>query len=207
MNLENLWNNFLYPISVIIIPVLATIYTLNMRLKNENKEKHQPYLILSDVTNLFHIDKNRYYLTINDDMDFIDSNELKLQIKIKNIGYGVATNVKFYNLISASQINGNQEINENINQRLFTTFDIPLNEEKKVQVIINYNKNQINMNRILCVYQDLNHNVYDFILAINIKKKNKFDYFSYEPSSLSYQRWIRENSAHREKILKEYKNL
>ena len=33
------------------------------------------------------------------------------------------------------------------------------------------------MNRILCVYQDLNGNVYDFIIAINVKPKNKFDYF------------------------------
>ena len=46
MELSTLWNNFLYPLFVILIPVLATIYTLNMRLKNENREKHQPYLIL-----------------------------------------------------------------------------------------------------------------------------------------------------------------
>ena len=44
-----------------------------------------------------------------------------------------------------------------INQRLFTTFDIARDEEKKVQVIINYHNEQINMNRILCVYQDLNN--------------------------------------------------
>ena len=207
MNLADVWTNFLYPLFAILIPVLATIHTLNMRLKNENKEKPQPYLVLDNVDNLFHLNKNKYYLTINNEMEFLEANELKLEIRLKNIGYGVATNVKFYNLLNACQIDGNQEISDKINQQLFTTFDISRGEDKKVQVVINYNKNQINMNRILCVYQDLNHNVYDFIIAINIKKKNRFDYFSYQPSSLSYQRWIKENKTHREKILKNYKNL
>ena len=179
MNLADVWTNFLYPLFAILIPVLATIHTLNMRLKNENKEKHQPYLILDNVDNLFHLNKNKYYLTINNEMEFLEANELKLEIRLKNIGYGVATNVEFYNLLNACQVDGSQEISDKINQQLFTTFDISKGEDKKVQVVINYNKNQINMNRILCVYQDLNHNVYDFIIAINIKTKNRFDYFSY----------------------------
>ena len=207
MNLSDIWADFIYPLCAILIPVLATIHTLNMRLKNENKEKHQPYLNLSTVDNLFHLNKNKYYLTINNEMDFLDYNQLKLEIKLKNIGYGVATNVKFYNLLTGFQIDGNQEISDKLNQRLFTTFDIARDEEKKVQVIINYHNEQINMNRILCVYQDLNGNVYDFIIAINVKPKNKFDYFSYQPSSLSYQRWIKENKSHRYNILKNYKTL
>ncbi|MBQ4634713.1 MAG: hypothetical protein IJB71_05140 [Bacilli bacterium] len=207
MEILEIWGNILYPLCAIIIPVLATVYTLNIRLKNENKEKHQPYLVLEKIDNLFHLNKNRYYLTINDELEIINANQLKINLELKNIGYGVATNVKFYNLLTGCQISGNQEIKENLNQKLFTTFDIPNGENREVQVVINYNKMQINMNRILCVYQDLNHNVYDFIIAINIKNKNKFDYFSYQPSSLSYQRWIKENRSHKERILKNYKNL
>ncbi len=207
MNGSDIWGGILYPLATVLIPVLATIYTLNMRLKNENREKHQPYLILDKIEPLFHINKNKYFLTIINESDTRKVIESKLDIIIKNIGYGVATNIKFYNLGTGLQIDGSQEIDDNVNQQLFTTFDIACAEEKKVQLLIDYNNEKRNLNRILCIYQDLNHNVYDFIVAINLKKKNKFDYFSYQPSSLSYQRWIRENKSHYQKIIKKYKNL
>lgn len=206
MELSTLWNNFLYPLFVILIPVLATIYTLNMRLKNENREKHQPYLILSKADTLIKIDKEQYFLTLErENADEI--NELKVSLFLKNIGYGVATNVKFYNLYDSSQLKGCQELKEEINQQLFTTFDIARDEEKSIQMIIKYNYNNRNMNRILCVYQDLNYNVYNFIIAINIKSKNRFDYFSYQPSSISYQRWLKEYRGHVNAITKKYKDL
>ncbi len=206
MELSTLWNNFLYPLFVILIPVLATIYTLNMRLKNENREKHQPYLILSKADTLIKIDKEQYFLTLErENADEI--NELKVSLFLKNIGYGVATNVKFYNLYDSSQLKGCQELKEEINQQLFTTFDIARDEEKSIQMIIKYNYNNRNMNRILCVYQDLNYNVYNFIIAINIKSKNRFDYFSYQPSSISYQRWLKEYKGHVNAITKKYKDL
>ncbi len=206
MELSTLWNNFLYPLFVILIPVLATIYTLNMRLKNENREKHQPYLILSKADTLIKIDKEQYFLTLErENADEI--NELKVSLFLKNIGYGVATNVKFYNLYDSSQLKGCQELKEEMNQQLFTTFDIARDEEKSIQMIIKYNYNNRNMNRILCVYQDLNYNVYNFIIAINIKSKNRFDYFSYQPSSISYQRWLKEYKGHVNAITKKYKDL
>lgn len=207
MNFLDIWNIYIYPLVAILIPVMATIHTLNMRLRNENREKHQPYLILESISTLFHLNKNKYYLTLYSEEDIKKSNELHLEIFLKNIGYGVATNVKFYNIKDSEQINGCQKLDDNINQKLFTTFDIASSEDRKVQFVIRYNNLENNNYRILCIYQDLNHNVYNFMLAINIKKKNKFDYFSYQPSSLSYQRAYNENKKSIEKILKEYKNL
>lgn len=206
MSFLDIWNIYVYPLVAILIPVMATIHTLNMRLRNENREKHQPYLILESITNLFHLNKSKYYLTLYNEEDIRKSNELQLEIFLKNIGYGVATNVKFYNLVEGNQIDGCQKLNDNINQKLFTTFDIASSEDRKVQFVIRYSVSNNNY-RIVCIYQDLNHNVYNFMMAINIKKKNKFDYFSYQPSSLSYQRAYNENKKNMEKILKEYKNL
>lgn len=206
MSFLDIWNVYVYPLVAILIPVMATIHTLNMRLRNENREKHQPYLILESITNLFHLNKSKYYLTLYNEEDIRKSNELQLEIFLKNIGYGVATNVKFYNLVEGNQIDGCQKLNDNINQKLFTTFDIASSEDRKVQFVIRYSGSNNNY-RIVCIYQDLNHNVYNFMMAINIKKKNKFDYFSYQPSSLSYQRAYNENKKNMEKILKEYKNL
>ena len=207
MNFFEIWNSYIYPIVAIFIPVVATIHTLNMRLKNENREKHQPYLILENITDIFRVDKNKYYLTLYDEENIKLSNELKLEIFLKNIGYGVATNVKFYNIATSTAISGCQKLNENINQKLFTTFDIASSEDRKVQFVIRYNLERNNTYHLLCIYQDLNHNAYNFVLAINIKKRNKFDYYSYQPSSLSYQRYTKANKGKIEKIIKEYKNL
>ena len=207
MNFVDIWNIYLYPLVAILIPVMATIHTLNMRLRNENREKHQPYLILESITDLFHLNKSKYYLTLYSEEDIKKANELHVEVFIKNIGYGVATNAKFYDLYTANQINGCQKLKDNVNQKLFTTFDIASAEDRKVQLVIRYDANANNNYRIICIYQDLNHNVYNFMIAINIKKRNKFDYFSYQPSSLSYQRTYNENKKNMEKILKEYKNL
>ena len=207
MKFFEVWNTYIYPIVAILIPVMATIHTLNMRLKNENREKHQPYLILDNITDIYKIDKNKYYLTLYDEDEAKKANELKLEIFLKNIGYGVATNVKFYDILDVNQISGCQKLNENINQKLFTTFDIASSEDRKVQFVIRYNPFKSNVYHLLCIYQDLNHNVYNFVMAINIKKRNRFDYYSYQPSSLSYQRYIKEKKKEIERILKDYKNL
>jgi len=207
MNFFDVWNNYIYPLVAILIPVMATIHTLNMRLKNENREKHQPYLILENITDIYHVDKNKYYLTLYDEENVKISNELKLEIFLKNIGYGVATNIKFYNISDSNQIDGCQKLNDNINQKLFTTFDIASSDDSKVQFVIRYNLAKTNVYHLLCIYQDLNHNAYSFILAINIKNKNKFDYYSYQPSSLSYQRYAKEKRKEIERIFKDYKNL
>ena len=144
---------------------------------------------------------------MTDEENIRKSNELKLEILLKNIGYGVATNVKFYSLSENNKILGCQDLNDNINQKLFTTFDIASSEDKKVQFVIQYNSLKPSSHQFICVYQDLNHNIYNFVFLINIKSKNRFDYFSYQPSSLSYQRFFRENKTKISQKFKEYKNL
>ena len=200
MNFIDIWNSYVYPLIAILIPVIATIHTLNMRLKNENREKHQPYLIIDSVSNI-------YYYTLNVEDNIRKSNELKLELILKNIGYGVSTNVKFYDISDAKQISGCQELNDNINQKLFTTFDIASKDSKKMKMAVKYNTNHINNIKFLCIYQDLNFNIYNFIIGLNIKKRNKFDYYSYEPSSLSYKRCYKENKSRIESIIRDYKNL
>ena len=51
MNFEltTFWVNILLPILSILIPVFATLYTVNNRIKAQNKENHQPYVVLDSV--------------------------------------------------------------------------------------------------------------------------------------------------------------
>lgn len=217
-----LWSNILVPAASMIITVFATIYTVSERVKNENREKHKPYLTLKDIEPKENIDEYKYYLTLfgknynKTDEDFENKktekdkeNEyLSVRLLLDNIGYGVASNIKFYNLLTGEEIKGTQTPSKDKNQKLFTTFDIASNIEKQVQVKI-YNKILKEENpdhcRILCVYQDLNGNTYDFIISINIKSNKAYDFFTYQRTSHSYARWINENKKNYKKIRKDYK--
>lgn len=207
--------NFIMSICSIIIPVFATIYTVNNRIKNDNQENHKPYLVLTKIVSLDKLNVYKYYLTLigkNCDDTNKNKNTISIEFLIHNIGYGVATNIKFYNLLTGEQVLGNQEIVKEQNQKLFTTFDIASNDEKAVQAII-YSKvieenNTLieDHNRILCVYQDLNGNVYNFIITINIKDDKHYDFFAYQRSSRSYKKWIKENNKEYKMIMKKYGN-
>lgn len=217
----NVFFDKILPILSIVIPVFATVYTVNKRIKAQTRENHQPHLVLESINTISSINKYRYYLTLvgrnysKKNISIIDvinnekENILNIQISLKNIGYGVATNIKFYNLLNGEQIYGSQESSENSNQKLYTTFDIAASEVKKIssQVISDLNEDDMDHNRILCVYKDLNGNVSSFIITINVKKNNHYDYFAYQPSSLSYKKWIKENKKNYKKIINKYIDL
>jgi hypothetical protein len=216
------WINILLPILSIVIPVFATIYTVSNRIKAQNKENHQPYVVLDKVVDVEKINVLSYYLTpvgrnymeANPQMDYADIESedcINVKLMLHNIGYGVATNIKFYNLLTGVQVHGTQASNEETNQKLFTTLDMESSEDKSVQArIINLVREDENgvvyddHIRMLCVYRDLNNNVYNFIISINAKKDNHYDFFAYQPSSKSYAKWQKENKKEFKKIMRLY---
>lgn len=220
-----LWSNILIPVTSMMITVFATLYSVTERIKNENKEKHKPYVTLNDIEQLEKIDEYKYYFTVfgrnyrkihqNIKIEQLSETKKKEYIEVRllldNIGYGVASNIKFYDLLTGEQIKGTQTPSKEKNQKLLTTFDIASSKEKQVQVRI-FNKiekdEEIELPdhcRILCIYQDLNGNTYDFIISINIKSNNSYDFFTYQRTSHSYTRWIKENKKNYKKIIREYK--
>lgn len=214
--------NIIFPVLSIIIPVFATLYTVDNRIKAQNKENHQPYVVLEKIENIPQINEYSYYLTpvgrnYLEEHPIIDYNRIKtdndivVKLDLHNIGYGVATNIKFYNLLTGDQVHGTQASNEEKNQKLFTTFDMESSDEKFIQArIINLIgvKDGYEVEdhiRMLCIYRDLNENIYDFIISINAKKNNHYDFFAYQPSSRSYAKWKKENNKQYKKIIKNYK--
>lgn len=222
------WVSFIWPLLTVAIPVYATIFTVNNRIKNENRENHKPYLVLKRVSDIETINKYKYYLILigrnyllshnNVDLSKLqlleNDKDISVSLSIENIGYGVATNIKLYNLLTGKAIDGMQEISENKNQKLFTTFDIASSFEKQVEArivstILNNDDGVVveDHNRILCVYKDLNNNIYSFIISINIKQTGHYDFFSYQPSSKSYKKWVLENKKQYKMILKNYREF
>lgn len=219
-----IWSSILIPVCSMIITVFATLYTVSGRIRNENKEKHKPYLILSKINQLDKIDEYKYHLTmigrnyqekeglitLKKIENLKKDNYLAVSLVINNIGYGVASNIKFYDLLSGNSIYGTQSSIKEKNQKLFTTLDLAINAETQVQSkvisILNTNDQieEIDHCRILCVYQDLNGNIYDFIISINVKSDNTYDFFAYQRTSHSYAKWIKENKKQYKQIIKKY---
>ena len=105
------WVSFIWPLLTVAIPVYATIFTVNNRIKNENRENHKPYLALKRVNDIETINKYKYYLILIG-KNYLSSHEnielsklqllendkdISVSLSIENIGYGVATNIKLYN--------------------------------------------------------------------------------------------------------------
>ena len=207
----------LLTIASIIVPVCATIIAAIYTVENRVKAEHKPYIVLNNITEISKIDKNLYFIIMIGEKiskkflpkkEFISDENLNVKIQLRNIGYGVATNIRFYDLDTGEKIMGNQEESSALIQKLFTTFDIAANEEKNVQASLerkqsenSYTEDVINT---LCIYQDLNGNIYDFVFSIKIKSKGGYSYFAYQPSSHSYNRLIQEYRQEKKKILKDY---
>ena len=132
-----IWSNILVPIASMLITVFATVYTVSKRVENENKEKHKPYLTLDNIEALDQIDEYKYYYKLKGkNVKKEEKNNLNILLLLENIGYGVASNIKFYDLLNAQEIKGTQTKTTEKNQKLFTTFDIAINQEKKVQLFL-----------------------------------------------------------------------
>lgn len=215
------WITLVLSLMSIVIPVFATIYTVNNRIRNENKEAHKPYLVLNELKTLNEINIYSYYLTpISRNYREKYGNEIKnsdsvlnIELILENVGYGIASNIKFYDLLTGEGIKGTQTSTKEQDQKLFTTFDIAVAKNKKVQAqlfnLLLENDGMVveDHNRILCIYQDLNSNVYSFIISINIKAKGHYDFFTYQQTSKSYKKWIKENKKEFNKIVREYTTI
>ena len=225
MNSLDIFLNIILPILSIAVPVFATVYTVNKRIKSQTRENHQPHVVLEKIRTIDSIDKYKYYFVlfgrnynavhenIDDILKLEEDSILNVEFLLKNIGYGVATNIKFYNLLTGMQVYGSQRSSADQNQQLYTTLDIADGEQKKIsaQIVFSIDEKdgivREDHNRILCVYKDLNNNVDSFIITINVKQNKHYDYFAYQPSSLSYKKWIKENKKNYKKIINKYINL
>lgn len=205
----------LLTIASIVVPVCATIIAAIYTVENRVKAEHKPYVVLDCISNINKIDKCFYYIVMMGKKfknkaakDVLIDDSINVKIKIKNIGYGVATNVRFYNLETGEKIQGLQDVEENIDQRLFTTFDLAANEERSVQASLSTRKDGDTFLEdvidTLCIYQDLNGNVYDFVFSINIKSGGGYSYFAYQPSSHSYKQLMSDFRKEKKKILNDY---
>lgn len=212
---------FLLTIASIIVPVCVTIIVSVYTVVSRVKAEHKPYLILDKIESLSNLDKCLYFVTMlgnkirnkypDKEIESLKNSDdnIDVKIRLRNIGYGVATNIRFYDLNTGLKISGSQELSEDMDQKLFTTFDIASTESKNVQTsLITKEKDGKIIEdtiSIMCIYQDLNNNIYNFVFVINIKAGGGYNYYAFQPSSKSYKRLLKRFKKQKRKILRNYK--
>ena len=211
---------FVLTIASIVVPVCATIIAAMYTVAGRVKAEHKPYIILDKIEDVSNLDRCFYFIVMLGNklrkkykgtaLDKIagSNDSIDVKIMLRNIGYGVATNIKFYDLESGEKIYGAQEVTDNLNQRLFTTFDIASGEEKSVQTSLAIQKEEGKIIEdtisVLCIYQDLNSNVYSFIFVIDVKRGGGYSYYACQPSSHSYKKLAKKYRHTRRKIIFDY---
>ena len=211
---------FILTIASIIIPVCATILAAVYTVSGRVKAEHKPYIVLDNITNISGLDRAYYFIVMlgnkirkkypeKEINNMIEQNSnIDVKIKLRNIGYGVATDICFYNLDNGEKIIGHQEVKEKLDQQLFTTFDIAATESKSVQtsLVVKESEGKIleDSINILCLYQDLNGNIYNFMFAINIKSGGGYNYYAYQPSSHSYSKIMKKYKKQKRIIIQNY---
>ena len=200
------------PVCTILVSVLIGVYTVQGRIKNENKESHKPYLVLRDLEKIDNPDLYDFYLHLYGQkyIEEKESSNLYLRWTIGNIGYGVASNIKFFDLSTTQPFEKVQIRNIEKDQKLYTTFDIADNRDKHIDMICTYSKGKKNdletdKTYILCVYQDLNQNYYDFIICITYKGDSHYDYSIFQRTSRSYKNICSEYKSNFKTIINNYK--
>jgi hypothetical protein len=163
---------------VTIVATILNVWAVNKnttkQIDNQNKQTYQPHLKKGDskfvsvksIENSIHyFVKSKYCPKTKKDLG-----KACLEIELCNHGYGIATNINFYNLLTGELISTVEDINVNRDDR--ESVEILKDEIGKFDFIIDFNKSKCNPSKIqdndylfiLCDYQDLNQNHYKLII-------------------------------------------
>ena len=224
--IANLKNHDYYDWMLIFIPILTAIINVyivnrntNKQIANQNKETYRPRLKLKNVQITQCNDKE--HILYAHSKNYKEENEeisQYFEIELENIGNGLANDISFYMLNSGEKCYGYQFNNDNDNQILDSTIEIPVNKEGKVLFNIDFDKNSINPEKeppnnndlvlLVCNYKDLNNNSYQILIGIIIKKYTVneeyekrhfdeysivFDYYHYQENTNEFNNMVKKD--------------
>lgn len=220
------------PISGFIITIVATVLTIifvnkNTRdqIENQNKQTYKPRLKLLNIQKSLSRDLNGDYelMSVSKKANLIYNNSklsetekiqktctIKFNITLKNIGYGLAHDIKLYSLIDGHQVYGAQSIIDDLDQEMKSTEEIEINKESKFKISMLISKeliikeNDDDFILYLCNYKDLNNNNYQVLIGIIIKKIMMDDDLNIKINTNHY--YYQEGTREYNGMIKKYKN-
>lgn len=189
---SNLCGNLLTFIGIIVTVIVAykTIKNVNentnIQLKENNKQLYRPFINISSINAIDYFDWNNIVLDCKGSNFFREKREerikkdkssIKLEMKIENIGNGIANKVKFINIDEKNKIKIKESEEYDITTLEVNNIVIKKDEEKIIQLELNYlidrtGKETSDYIQFYIQFEDINGNKYKTKITIEVYPKD-----------------------------------
>ena len=211
-------------IFAIIASTIVTCRNTNKQIEDQNRETYRPRLRLKKIEN---VDNNLTEVENEISSRFHKeqrNDSIRIKITLENIGYGIANNIEFFNLINSERCFRTQVLQDKINQLELSTYEIAKDKAEEFQMLILYNRDAVEDKQNsdgdfilnLCNYEDLNRNNYKILIGYSIKNIEKaenspkdriyFDYYYYQEGTKEYNYMVNKYKSQYEKIVETIRN-
>lgn len=178
------WFILIVSVVVAFFEVMIVVWNTNKQIDNQNRETYKPRLKLKALGAVKKETGKRYLYACSNNYDNNKENvSLYVDIELENIGNGIANDLSFYMLANGKKCLGLQVEDNNMNQELNSTIEIPKGNSQKVKFLFNINIDKINEKEtvlLICNYKDLNNNNYKMLIGVILNK--------YEPFTIEYSK-------------------
>lgn len=207
--INNLSSRDFWDYFVIIAPIVITIVTTlvnvrlvnentNRQIENQNKETYRPRLSLKNVKSICHDVYERHLYAYSAGFD--ESKEkavLYVDVVLENVGNGLANDITFYMLNSGKKCLGIQVEDNDVNQELNSTLEIPKDSSYPVKFLFNFNRKlqdeELDADGtilLVCNYKDLNNNNFKILIGCILKKYEAFELETNEYGEILYNKGV-----------------
>lgn len=199
---ENLF--WIVPSLISAATIVFVVVNTNKQIRNQNKESHRPYLKFFDINDCNEDFFNSYIAVKNNEGKNTEEKTVYTKIEIKNVGYGIATNIHllgFANtVISKAGIEEKRETG-----KLFSVLDIGSSEESIIKITLASNENSTNTTYdLMLFYTDLNKNIYSTMLLIEVNKNELWNLYYYPNGTLNFDDIIKKRSVKYKALKRKY---
>jgi hypothetical protein len=206
--IENLY--WIIPSLLSLGAIIAVALNTNKQIKNQNKEQHKPYLVVKSFnTKLKDAPPSLYneYSIYNSPDKFEDYPKgINSILKIKNIGYGLATNIVLYGIHET--IAHRIEIDEEDEAQYYSVKHISPLEIYDWEIMVSPKKERSTFMSttfdIMMFYTDVNLNVYSTLISITMPGRSKITF--HPKNSRNFKILLNEHQTNYKKLLRKYKN-
>lgn len=210
----NFAGSYFAGISAAILSAYIVIIMTNRQIEIQSKETYRPRLKLEFAKIKRKSEHIYLYDLMSENMKkkniWSDNYKIaRLNIRLKNIGVGLAQDIKFYSLNNGNECVRTLYINKEKSQKTFSTEEIPINESLSFDFDFKYYINKTeeefkeDFSLILCHYKDINGNEYKVLIGVNVK--NEIEYENGFVKIIIDSYYCQENTEKYSKIVGKYK--
>jgi len=205
--------DWILPLIAIVVQLIAIFFIVrntNNLIKNQNKEQHKPYLVVKSFnTKLKDAPPNLYneYSIYNSSEKYEDyPGGINSILKIKNIGYGLATNIVLYGINET--IAHRIEIDEEDEVQYYSVKHISPSKMHDWEIMVSPKKENTTFLSttfsLMMFYSDVNLNIYSTLISITMPGRSKITF--HPQNSRNFKILLKEYQINYKKLLRRYKN-